>query len=101
MPLQILELASTPVSDLTPLQGIPLTSLQLLDCDDLRDCSPLKVCLSRKSTSNSKQNVIRSGCVRSRTRADQWKARAEFWKEVASIRYAESSRGPLSLLQSV
>lgn len=42
LPLKSLDLSKTPISDLTPLKGMPLVSLILDDCQELRDLSPLK-----------------------------------------------------------
>jgi serine/threonine protein kinase len=41
MPLTVLDCSSTPVSDLSPLQGMPLTNLNCL-CTQVSDLSPLK-----------------------------------------------------------
>ena len=42
MPLTSLILRGTPVVDLSPLKGMPLTSLRLELCRGMRDLSPLK-----------------------------------------------------------
>ena len=42
MPLTSLALDRCPVRDLTPLKGMPLTSLDLFECGEVRDLTPLK-----------------------------------------------------------
>ncbi len=42
MKLTTLNCSKTPVSDLSPLAGMPLTSLNLFGCPQLHDLSPLK-----------------------------------------------------------
>ena len=44
MPLEILYLSNTKVVDLSPLRGMPLTSLSLRNCTALTDLSPLAQC---------------------------------------------------------
>ncbi len=41
MPLETLQLQKTKVTDLSALRGMPLTDLRLHDCTDLTDLSPL------------------------------------------------------------
>ena len=41
MPLETLNLARTPVTDLAPLAGVPLRQLNLLLCRQLKDFRPL------------------------------------------------------------
>jgi Leucine-rich repeat (LRR) protein len=48
VPFSILRLRHTTVADLTPLRGMPLTSLALDGCDQIRDVSPLASIASLK-----------------------------------------------------
>jgi hypothetical protein len=65
MKLTKLNCSKTPVSDLTPLAKMPLTSLNILDCPQLHDLAPLagmnlsEICFTPKNFNKDSPEVIR------------------------------------------